>query len=151
MSQPEPKCWKDSDGEFFRLFVETVTDLAIFLLDSEGHVAEWNLGAERFKGYSAEEIIGQHFSRFYTEEDVRAGKPERELRTAAAEGRSEVEGWRVRKDGSRFLASVVTTALRDKAGKLTGFSVLSMISRHVGGGENNSVSLSRVRRLARSW
>lgn len=125
MPQPEEKYGKDSDGELFRLLVENVTDYAIFLLDPHGHVASWNLGAERIKGYRADEIIGQHFSRFYRVEDIRAGKPDRELRMAAAEGRSEDEGWRVRKDGTQFWASVVTTALLDDAGTLKGFSKIA--------------------------
>lgn len=111
--------------ERFRLLVEGVRDYAIFSLTPEGCVASWNLGAERIKGYRADEIIGRHFSCFYPEEDVRAGKPEQELRTAAIQGRIEDEGWRVRKDGSRFLANVVITALRDSAGNLKGFSKVS--------------------------
>lgn len=107
--------------ERFRLFVEAVQDYAIFMLDPEGRVATWNIGAERIKGYQASEIIGQHFSRFYPEEDVRSGKPPRELEIAAKEGRLEDEGWRVRKDGSRFWANVIITALRDAGGRLVGF------------------------------
>ena len=112
--------------EQFRLVVESVQDYAIFMLDSEGNVATWNLGAERIKGYKASEIIGQHFSRFYPEEDIRAGKPAMELRVAAAEGRFEDEGgWRVRKDGSRFWANVIITAFRDSSGNLRGFSKIT--------------------------
>ena len=107
--------------ERFRLFVEAVQDYAIFMLDPEGRVATWNVGAERIKGYQAAEIVGRHFSCFYSEEDVRAGRPERNLEVATREGRAEDEGWRVRKDGSRFWADVVITALRDEAGKLVGF------------------------------
>src|SRR6478735_1829834 len=96
--------------ERFRLLVESIGDYAIFMLDASGIVATWNLGAERIKGYRADEIIGQHFSRFYLEDDVRAGVCERELELAAQEGRFEAEGWRARKDGSRFWANVVITA-----------------------------------------
>ncbi|MBW3635162.1 MAG: PAS domain S-box protein [Armatimonadetes bacterium] len=105
-----------------RLMVESVRDYAILMLDPKGHVASWNAGAERFKGYTAQEIIGQYFSRFYTPEDIAAGKPEMNLQVAQAEDRSEDEGWRVRKDGSMFWASVVITAVRDEAGELRGFS-----------------------------
>jgi len=111
-----------SSEEQFRLLVESVVDYAIFMLDAKGIVTTWNLGAERIKGYTAEEIIGQHFSRFYLEEDVRAGLCDRELEQAAEVGRFECEGWRVRKDGTLFWASVVITALRDPAnGSLLGF------------------------------
>jgi formate hydrogenlyase transcriptional activator len=108
--------------ERFRLLVDGIKDHAIFMLDTEGRVASWNPGAERIKGYQAEEIIGQHFSRFHTPEDVTRGKPQEELRVAAALGRYEEEGWRVRKDGSRFWANVTITALKDEAGKLRGFA-----------------------------
>jgi two-component system cell cycle sensor histidine kinase/response regulator CckA len=108
--------------ERFRLLVESVKDYAIFMLDGKGNVTSWNLGAERIKGYPAEEIIGRNFSCFYTEEDVAGRKPQRELRIAAREGWLEDEGWRVRKDGSRFWASVAITALRDSQGKTRGFS-----------------------------
>ena len=106
----------------FRLLVDQVKDYAIFVLDPTGHVRTWNAGAARIKGYRAEEILGSHFSRFYTEEDVRAGKPDRELAIATTEGRCEDEGIRVRKDGSTFWASVVITALRDPDGTLRGFA-----------------------------
>ena len=108
--------------ERFRLLVEGVKDYAIFMLDPEGHVATWNPGAERIKGYSAEEILGEHFSIFYTNEDLERGQPDAELQTAAAEGRFEDEGIRVRKDGSTFWASVLITALKDDAGTLRGFA-----------------------------
>ncbi|HKP63413.1 MAG TPA: PAS domain S-box protein [Polyangiales bacterium] len=108
--------------ERFRMLVESVTDYAIFRLDPTGHVATWNSGAERIKGYRAGEIIGQHFSRFYPEEDIRAGKCEMELERASLDGRFEDEGWRLRKDGSRFWANVVITALRDPGGELVGFA-----------------------------
>src|SRR5215475_12498873 len=91
----------------YRLLVESVTDYAIFMLDPDGFVASWNPGAERLKGYRATEILGQHFSRFYTDTDLAAGLPGRALEVSAREGRFEHEGWRVRKDGRRFWASVV--------------------------------------------
>jgi PAS domain S-box-containing protein len=107
--------------ERLRLVIEGVRDYAIFLLDPEGRVASWNAGAQRIKGYRPEEILGSHFSRFYPPEDVAADKPRRALETAAAQGRWEDEGWRVRKDGSRFWANVVITALRDETDRLRGF------------------------------
>jgi formate hydrogenlyase transcriptional activator len=108
--------------ERFRLLVEGARDYAIFMLDPEGRVATWNSGAERIKGYGAEEILGEHFSNFYPQEDVKRGKPQHELDVAAAEGRFEDEGWRIRKDGSRFWANVIITALHGKNGELVGFS-----------------------------
>src|SRR5258706_9295779 len=111
--------------EGFRLMVESVTDCAIVMLDSEGGVVSWNTGAERIKGYRAEEIVGQHFSRFYPPQDIEAGVPQRHLDSAAAEGRYEVEGWRMRKDGSTFWANVVFTAIRDPAGNARGFAKLT--------------------------
>jgi PAS domain S-box-containing protein len=107
--------------ERFRLLVQGVRDYAIFMLDPAGRVVTWNEGAARINGYTASEIIGQHFSRFYPEEDVRAGKCDRELEIASGEGRYEEEGWRVRKDGTRFWSSVVITALRDANGALMGY------------------------------
>jgi PAS domain S-box-containing protein len=108
--------------EMFRLLVASVKDYAIFLLDPEGHVMTWNAGAERIKGYKPSEIIGHHFSEFYTEEDLRDGKPARELVIAREQGSVEDEGWRVRKDGSRFWANVVITAIFDEKGDLRGFT-----------------------------
>ncbi len=105
----------------FRLMVEGVKDYAIFMLDPQGHVATWNAGAQRIKGYTAEEIIGQHFSRFYPPEAIAKAWPDEELRRAVADGRFEDEGWRLRQDGSRFWANVVITALRDEQGVLRGF------------------------------
>ena len=105
----------------FRLLVESVQDYGIFMLDPAGVVASWNLGAQRLKGYTASEAIGQHFSLFYPEEVRQARWPDEELRIATREGKYEEEGWRVRKDGSRFWANVVITALRDQGGTLTGF------------------------------
>lgn len=108
--------------ESFRLLVDSVTDYAIFLLDTDGTVATWNQGAERIKGYKAEEIIGQHFSRFYPREARESKWPDRELQIAGKEGRFADEGLRVRRDGSTFWAYVVITALRDSKGELRGFS-----------------------------
>ncbi len=108
--------------ERFRLLVEGVKDYAIFMLDPEGRVVTWNAGAERLKGYKSEEILGQSFSRFYIPEDIALGKPDKQLEAARAEGKVEEEGWRVRKDGSRFWASVVITALHDEYGNLRGFA-----------------------------
>jgi PAS domain S-box-containing protein len=108
--------------EQFRMLVQGVKDYAIFMLDPHGTVVSWNAGAERIKGYTADEIVGLHFSRFYTPEDLAAGKTEWELAIAVREGKYEEEGWRVRKDGSRFWASVVITALHDDQGRLRGFS-----------------------------
>jgi PAS domain S-box-containing protein len=107
--------------ERFRLLVSEVTDYAILMLDPEGRIASWNAGAERIKGYKRDEILGQHFSRFYPREDVEKGKPTYGLKVATEQGRFEDEGWRVRKDGSRFWANVVITALRDETGRLRGF------------------------------
>ncbi len=111
--------------ESFRLMVESVTDYAIVMLDPEGRVASWNGGAERIKGYRAEEILGQHFSRFYPYQDIERGMPQHDLAEAIAKGRFEVEGWRTRKDGSNFWANVVFTAIRDAAGNLRGFAKLT--------------------------
>ena len=108
--------------ELFRLLVESVLDYAIFMLDVTGHIATWNRGAQRMKQYKPEEILGKHFSIFYPPEDVRDRKPERELATASADGSVEDEGWRIRKDGSRFWANVVITAVRDEKGTLRGFA-----------------------------
>jgi PAS domain S-box-containing protein len=111
--------------ERFRLLIESVQDYAIFMLSPAGIVTSWNVGAQRMKGYEAEEIIGQHFSRFYLAEDLERGKPKMELDVAAAEGRFVDEAWRGRRDGSRFWASIVITALRDPHGKLIGFSKIT--------------------------
>ena len=108
--------------ERFRLIVSSVKDYGIFMLDPRGHVASWNEGAERIKGYTAEEIIGRHFSIFYPQKDIKNGKPAWELKVAAREGRFEDEDWRIRKDGSLFWANVIITALRNPAGNLVGFA-----------------------------
>jgi PAS domain S-box-containing protein len=110
-----------SEERFHRL-VDAVTDYAIFMLDAGGRVTTWNAGAEQTKGYACDEIIGRHFSVFYTAEDRAAGRPERILETARREGRIEDESWRVRKDGTRFWANVVITALRDQNGQVSGFA-----------------------------
>ena len=112
-------------GETFRLFVNQVKDYAIFLLDVQGNVSTWNAGAEALKGYTADEIIGKHFSRFYEERDAAKGKPRSLLEKAMEEGRVEDEGWRVRKDGTRFWADVVITAIHDEAGTLHGFAKIT--------------------------
>ena len=109
----------------FRLLVESISDHAIFTLDAKGVVSNWNLGAQRAKGYVADEIIGQHFSRFYTPEDQAIGLPQTALQAAAQRGRYEAEGWRVRKDGSRFFCSVLITAMRDDNGVLVGFAKIT--------------------------
>ena len=109
-------------GELHRLLVESVQDYAIFALDTAGYILSWNAGAQRFKGYTADEIVGKHFSIFYPQERIASGFPEYELREAARTGRFEDEGWRIRKDGTRFWASVVLTALRDSTGTLVGYA-----------------------------
>jgi PAS domain S-box-containing protein len=126
----------------FRLLVQGVTDYSIFMLSPEGHVTNWNLGAARIKGYQADEIIGAHFSRFYTPVDAAEGLPARSLATAATEGRFETEGWRVRKDGSRFWANVVIDAIRDEEGQLVGFA---KITRDVTERKNAHEELEKAR------
>jgi PAS domain S-box-containing protein len=121
MTRPVVTTAVENEAELLSLLIGSVTDYAIYAMDPDGLVSTWNPGAERVKGYRAEEIIGQHFSRFYTEVDIAAGKPDMELAIAAAEGSFEDEGWRVRKDGSLFWASVVVTALRGGDGRLVGF------------------------------
>ncbi len=113
---------REQRGDLYRLLVQHVKDYAIFLLDPQGHIMTWNEGAERIKGYRSDEILGQHFSRFYPPEAVGRGTPAIALRTAAKEGRWEEENWRVRKDGTRFWADVVITALYDERGTLVGFA-----------------------------
>jgi len=106
----------------YQLLIESVRDYAIFVLDPEGRISTWNIGAERLKGYKPHEIIGRHFSTFYGQEDIENRKPWRELEIAQKEGRVEDEGWRIKKDGSRFWANVIITALRDEGGKLVGYA-----------------------------
>ncbi len=120
--QPQPLPTDRETAESFRLLVESVRDCAIFMLDPTGHVKSWNAGAERIKGYRADEILGRHFSVFYTEEDVAEGKPDWALETARQMGHLEDEGWRIRKDGTRFWADVVISAMRDDQGVLRGFA-----------------------------
>ncbi|MBB5423426.1 PAS domain S-box-containing protein [Paraburkholderia atlantica] len=129
LSSGESSCFTGAASESdvsvedrYFMLVEAVQDYAIFMLDPAGRVTSWNPGAQRIKGYTPEEIIGQHFSKFYTPEDIAAGKPARELETAAAVGRAEDEGWRVRRDGSRFWANVVVSAVHDASGALLGFA-----------------------------
>jgi PAS domain S-box-containing protein len=126
----------------FRLLVEAVTDYAIYMLDPAGIVSSWNPGAERFKGYRREEIVGRHFSQFYTPEDREAGVPQKALETAAREGRFESEGWRVRKDGTRFWASVVVDPVRDERGGLLGFA---KITRDLTERRNAQIELEKAR------
>lgn len=136
--------------ERLRLLIASVKDYAIFILDPTGHVATWNPGAERLKGYSANDIIGQHFSRFYPAEDIRAGKCEMELEGAQKVGRFEDEGWRVRKDGTQFWANVVITPIRDDSGSLVGFAKvtrdLSERKRH----DEERITLARAEEARRS-
>ena len=127
----------------FKLLVQSVTDYAIYMLDEERRrIASWNLGAQRIKGYSPDEIIGEHFSRFYTDEDRAAGVPARALKTAEIEGRFASEGWRVRKDGTRFWASVVIDPIHDDEGHVIGFA---KVTRDLTEREENQRELERVR------
>lgn len=121
MSAPQNSLTEQTSTDRFRLLVDAVQDYGIFMLDTQGNVASWNTGAERLKQYRPDEIIGRNFSTFYPPEAVAAGWPAEELRRAEKDGRFEEEGWRIRKDGSRFWANVVITALRDPDGKLAGF------------------------------
>ena len=127
MSDPLPRLGRldAADDARYRLLVEAVTDYAIYMLDDAGYVSSWNAGARRFKGYEAAEIIGVHFSRFYTEEDRATGLPARALATAAQEGRFEGEGWRLRKDGSRFWVHVIIDPIRDPSGVLIGYAKIT--------------------------
>jgi len=135
-------------GRIYQLMVESVRDYAIFMLDPNGYVASWNPGAERIKGYTASEIIGQHFSKFYREEDIATGHPAYELDVATLEGRFEEEGIRVRKDGTEFWASVVITAVRDEDGTLVGFA---KVTRDLTERRNAELkALEDARRLAES-
>ena len=120
-----PAMARDDDSARYRALVNAVTDYAIYMLDPTGVVISWNPGAERFKGYTEQEIIGQHFSRFYTPSDIESGLPVRALATAAREGKFENEGWRVRRDGTRFWAHVVIDPIRAPDGTLTGFAKIT--------------------------
>ncbi|MFC4855241.1 PAS domain-containing sensor histidine kinase [Actinophytocola glycyrrhizae] len=130
--------------ERFRLLVQSVQDYGIFMLDTSGHITSWNDGAERIKGYQEHEILGKHFSVFYPPEDIAAGKPDNELREAITEGRLEDEGWRLRKDGTRFWANVVITALLDDTGQLRGFG---KVTRDMTERRNTEQTLVERRRL----
>ena len=121
----QPKSEPLGTEQDYRLLVENVKDYAIVMIDPQGYVVTWNAGAQKIKGYTADEIIGKHFSIFYTKEDVAQGKTEKELSMALKDGRYEDESWRVRKDGSRFWANVVITPLRDERGVLRGFGKLT--------------------------
>ena len=132
----------------FRLLIESVRDYAIFVLDPDGYILTWNPGAKRFKGYEPHEIIGKHFSVFYPEVDKAAGKPDWELVVAADVGRFEDEGWRLRKDGTRFWANVVITALRDKTGQLVGYAKVTRDLTERKASEERAVE--DARRLAES-
>lgn len=114
-----------SEAERYRILLEGITDYAIYLLDPEGRVSSWNAGAERFKGYQAHEIIGEHFSKFYAQEDLSVGQPEKVLKTAISDGRYEGEGWRIRKDGSRFWAHVIVDSIKGPAGEVLGFAKIT--------------------------
>ena len=119
------QAWGLAEADRLQLLIDAVVDYAIYMLDLEGRVVSWNSGGVRLKGYTADEIIGQSFSRFYTPEDQQAGVPEKALRTARETGSFHAEGWRVRKDGTKFLASVVIDAIHDEAGKLIGFAKIT--------------------------
>ncbi|MGO9982891.1 MAG: PAS domain S-box protein [Rhodomicrobium sp.] len=125
----------------FRLLVEGVTDYALYMLDPNGNVTSWNTGAQRIKGYEADEILGQHFSRFYIERDRAAGVPARTLQVAAAEGRFEAEGWRVGKNGQPFWAHVIIDSIRDNSGNLTGFA---KITRDITEKHYSGIALQKV-------
>ena len=127
----------------FQLLINAVTDYAIYMLEPDGTIASWNPGARRFKGYEAEEIVGQNFSRFFTEEDRAAGLPLKALEAAAREGRFEAEGVRVRKDGSHFWVNAVIDPIRDEAGKLLGFA---KITRDITDRRNRKASSPASRR-----
>jgi PAS domain S-box-containing protein len=130
------------DTERLKMFVSGVADYAIYMLTPEGYIKSWNAGAQRFKGYTADEIIGQHFSRFYTEEDRASGLPSRALKIATEEGRFESEGWRVRKDGTRFWAHVVIDPIRTEQGELIGFA---KITRDITERRDAAIALERAK------
>jgi PAS domain S-box-containing protein len=135
-------------GRAYQLMVDSVKDYAIFMLDPAGYIASWNQGAKRIKGYEADEIIGRHFSVFYTEDALAIGHPQHELEIATRDGRFEEEGWRVRKDGSMFWASVVITAVRDETGELIGFAKVTRDLTERRNAEQKA--LADARRLAES-
>ena len=121
----EERAYSPDESARYRELVEAVTDYAIYMLDPSGIVSSWNAGAQRFKGYTPGEIIGQHFSRFYTDEDRATNLPARALEISTREGKFEAEGWRLRKDGTRFWAHVVIDPIRDPSGRLTGFAKIT--------------------------
>ena len=125
MEPDKPHEAPSTEQEQYRLLVGAITDYAIYMIDPDGRVISWNAGAERFKGYKASEIIGRHFSMFYSEEDRQAGVPGKALATAAGEGRFESEGWRIRKDGARFWAHVIIDPVLDPTGALIGFAKIT--------------------------
>jgi PAS domain S-box-containing protein len=131
------------DADTLRLLVDSTIDYAIFLLDPQGYVASWNAGAQRIKGYAAQDIVGRHFSVFYTEDVVARGWPDHELQEATRAGRFEDEGWRVRKDGTKFYANVVITALRDSTGTLRGFA---KVTRDISERKANEQRIERLTR-----
>ena len=138
----------EASEERFRLLIEGVKDYAIFRIDANGYVVSWNLGAERIKGYKADEIVGKHISTFYTEEEIEENEPAINLQKAKAQGSFETEGWRVRKDGSRFWANVLLTALYDRQGNLEGFS---KITRDITSKRNSEIEiLEKTEKLERS-
>jgi PAS domain S-box-containing protein len=129
--------------DLFRLLIESIRDYAIFVLDPRGHILTWNQGAQAMKGYTRDEIVGKHFSKFYLPEAVQSGWPEHELALAEKEGRFSDEGWRVRKDGTSFWASVIITALRSKDGSLTGFAKVTQDMTERRQGEERVQALNR--------
>ena len=138
----EDRAYTIDESVRYRALVDAITDYAVYMLDRDGVVTSWNPGAQRFKGYTPAEIIGQHFSRFYTEEDKARNLPARALETAEREGKFENEGWRVRKDGTRFWAHVLIDPIRDPSGRLTGFA---KITRDLTERKENQEALERAR------
>ena len=143
MNRNRPPAPRPLDIDAFRLLVESLSDYAVFMLDPGGHVVTWNTGAERIKGYRADEIIGKHFSVFYPADEIARAWPAMELEAAAAEGRFEDEGWRLRKDGSRFWANVIITALRGADGALRGFAKVTRDMTQRKAHEEHIASLTR--------
>jgi PAS domain S-box-containing protein len=149
-TRPPTSPTTEVQSDQFRLLVASVRDYAIFLLDRDGNVVSWNPGAERIKGYSSDEIVGKHFSVFYPPAEARRGKPDYALRVAADEGRYEEEGWRVRKDGTPFWASVVITALRDEKRKLVGYAKVTRDLTERRRSEDEQLALLASEREART-
>jgi PAS domain S-box-containing protein len=147
-SEALPSSSLESD-ERLRLLIDSVHDYAIFTLDTEGRVASWNPGAERLKGYKPHEIVGQHFSRFYPKEDIASGKPQSGLKRALRDGRFEGEGWRIRKDGSRFWALAVISPMRDSEGNLQGFAKITRDLTERKRAEENRLQLARIQETLR--